>query len=129
MRVCLSREAERELDSFKTKDRVAAIALEASIVMLSTDANEVELPDGMSIQRVGGLFRRGIRVSRVKYEEYFPGVRILFFSIPARNCVFVTGLHGRGELGVGRDYDFSKEPFTRAQRYWGFRENLCLPPQ
>jgi hypothetical protein len=52
-------------------------------------------------------------------------VRILFFSIPVRNCVFVTGIHSRGVLGVGQDYDFSKEPFTRAQRYWGFRENLC----
>lgn len=104
------------------------IALEASIATLSSDANEVELPDGMSIQRVGGLFRRGIRVSRVKYEKYFSGVRILFFSIPTRNCVFVTGIHGRGDLGVGKNYDFSKEPFTRAQRYWGFKENVC-PPQ
>lgn len=101
------------------------IALEASIATLATDANEVELPDGMSIQRVGGLFRRGIRVSRVKYENYFPGVRILFFSIPARNCVFITGIHGRGDLGVGKNYDFSKEPLTRAQRYWGLRKNLC----
>lgn len=127
MRVCLSREAEAELALFKAKDRVVGIALEACIRMLSTDANEVDLPGGMSIQRVGGLFRRGIRVSRVKYEHYFPGVRILFFSIPARNCVFVTGLHRRGELGVGKNYDFSKEPFVRAQRYWGFKENLCAP--
>jgi hypothetical protein len=125
MRVCLSREAETELDSFKAKNRFAGIALEAPIAMLASDANEVELADGMSIQRVSGLFRRGIRVSRVKYENHFPGLRILFFSIPARNCVFVTGIHGRGELGVGKNYDFSKEPFTRAQRYWGFRENLC----
>jgi hypothetical protein len=129
MRVCLSREAETELGFFKAKDRAVGIALEASIGMLSSDANEVELPDGMSIQRVGGLFRRGIRVSRVKYENYFPGVRILFFSIQARNCVYVTGIHSRGDLGVGKNYDFSKEPFTRAQRYWGFRGNLCLPPQ
>jgi hypothetical protein len=125
MRVYLSREAEAELDSFKAENRFAGIALEASIAMLASDANEVELADGMSIQRVGGLFRRGIRVSRVKYEKHFPGVRILFFSIPARKCVFVTGLHGRAELGVGKNYDFSKEPFTRAQRYWGFRESLC----
>jgi hypothetical protein len=125
MRVCLSREAETELGLFKAKNRAAGIALEASIAMLASDANEVDLPDGMSIQRVGGLFRRRIRVSRVKYEKYFPGVRVLFFSIPSRNCVFVTGVHGRGELGVGKDYDFSKEAFTRAQRYWGFRENLC----
>jgi hypothetical protein len=67
----------------------------------------------------------GFGVSRVKHEKQFPGVRILFFSIPVRNCVFVTGIHSRGVLGVGQDYDFSKEPFTRAQRYWGFRENLC----
>jgi hypothetical protein len=125
MHVCLSREAETELGSLKAKDRVAGIALEASIAMLASDPNEVELLDGMSIQRVGGLYRRGIRVSRVKYESYFPGVRILFFSIPARNCVFVSGIHSRGELGVGKNYDFSKEPFTRAQRYWGFGENLC----
>lgn len=125
MRVCLSREAETELGFFKAKNRVAGIALEATIATLASEANEVELPDGMSIQRVGGLFRRGIRVSRVKYENHFPGVRFLFFSIPARNCVFVTGIHSRGDLGVGKNYDFSKEPFTRAQRYWGFRENLC----
>ena len=125
MRVCLSREAEKELGFFKAKNRITGIALEASIATLSSDANEVELPDGMSIQRVGGLFRRGIRVSRVKYENYYAGVRILFFSIPPRNCVFVTGIHSRGDLGVGKNYDFSKEPFTRAQRYWGFRENLC----
>lgn len=128
MRVCLSREAERELGFFKTRNRVAGIALEASIAVLARDANEIELADGMSVKRVVGLFRRGVRVSRVKYENYFPGVRILFFSIPARDCVFVTGIHSRGELGVGKNYDFSKEPFTRAQRYWGFRENLC-PPQ
>lgn len=125
MRVCLSREAETELGFFKAKNRVAGIALEASIAVLASDANEVDLPNGMSIQRVGGLFRRGIRVSRVKYEKYFPGVKVLFFSIQSRNCVFVTEVHSRGELGVGKDYDFSKEPFTRAQRYWGFRENLC----
>ena len=125
MHVCLSREAEKELDSFKAKNRFVGIALEASIAMLALDANQVELTDGMSIQRVGGLFRRGIHVSRVKYENHFPGVRILFFSIPARNCVFVTGIHGRAELGIGKNYDFAKEPFTRARRYWGFKENLC----
>jgi hypothetical protein len=128
MRVCLSREAETELSFFKAKDRGVGIALEASIGILASDANEVDLPDGLSIKRVGGLYRRRIRVSRLKYEKHFPGVRVLFFSIPTRNCVFVTGIHGRGELGAGKDYDFSREPFTRAQRYWGFKENLC-PPQ
>jgi hypothetical protein len=127
MLVCLSREAEEELTFFKANNRDVGIALEASIRMLSIDANEVELADGMSIQRVGGLFRRRIRVSRVKYEKHFPGVRILFFSIQSKNCIFITGIHSRGQLGVGRNYDFSKDPFTRAQRYWGLRENLCSP--
>jgi hypothetical protein len=59
MRVCLSREAEKELGFFKAKNRIMGIALEASIATLSSDANEVELPDGMSIQRVGGLSAEG----------------------------------------------------------------------
>jgi hypothetical protein len=129
MRVCKSRETETELQAVKVKSRDLGIALEASIGMLSEDVNEVELPDGFSIKRVVGLYRRRISVSRVKYEKYFPGKRILFFPISTRNCVFVTGIHNRSELGIGRNYDFAKEPFIRAQRYWGLRENLCKPQQ
>ena len=43
-----------------------------------------------------GYFRKKIRVYRVKYERYIPGLRILFFSIPSKNCVFITGIHERG---------------------------------
>lgn len=125
MRVCLSTEAETELALFRALDREVGIALEAAIEMLATDANEIDLPDGLSIQRVAGLHRRGIRVSRLKYEKYFHGVRVLFFSIPSRNCVFITGVHNRGDLGEGRNYDFAKEPFIRAQRCWGMKETLC----
>jgi hypothetical protein len=91
--------------------------------MLGLDANEFEGEDGFSIQRVGGLFRRGVRLSRVKYEKYIPGIRVLFFSIPAKDCVFVSGIHQRGDLGG--EYDFAKEPFVRARRYWGMKEGLC----
>jgi hypothetical protein len=61
----------------------------------------------------------------VKYEKYIPGLRILFFSVPGKNCVFVTGIHARPDLGIGNDYNFSREPFARAQRYWGVRNTLC----
>jgi len=125
MRTCLSPEAETELKLFKDLDRDVGIALEASIGMLAWDPNEVEPLDGFSIQRVVGLYRRGIRVSRVKYENHFHGIRILFFPISTRACVFVTGIHSRGDLGLGNSYDFFREPFVRAQRYWGLREGLC----
>lgn len=125
MRICLSAEAESELRSLKGLDRDVGIALEACIEMLALDANEFEGREGFSIKRVGGLFRRGIRIYRVKYEKYIPGVRILFFSVPPKNCVFVSGIHPRGALGKGNDYDFAREPFTRAQRYWSLRGRLC----
>jgi hypothetical protein len=91
--------------------------------MLGLDANEFEGVDGFSIKRVGGLFRRGVRLSRVKYDKYVPAIRVLFFSIHTKDCIFVSGIHRRGDLG--REYDFSKEPFVRARRYWGMREILC----
>ena len=125
MQTCLSPEAETELELFKELDRDVGIALEASIGMLAWDPNEVELLDGFSIKRVVGLYRRGIRVSRVKYENQFHGVRILFFPISSKDCVFVSGIHSRGDLGLGNKYDFFREPFVRAQRYWGLREGLC----
>lgn len=125
MRVCLSREAEDEIRRCWLVDANVGESLEACIGMLRRDANELEGADGFSIRRVIGLFRRGIRIFRVKYEKYIPGLRILFFSVPPRDCVFVTGVHARADLGVGRDYDFSRAAFARAQRYWGMREHLC----
>lgn len=99
--------------------------MEACIEMLRREANELEGVDGFSIRRVIGLSQRGIRISRVKYERYIPGLRILFFSIPLKDCIYVTGVHGRADLGVGREYDFSRAAFARAQRYWGMRNHLC----
>ena len=99
--------------------------MEACIGMLRREANELEGVDGFSIRRVIGLSQRGIRISRVKYERYIPGLRILFFSIPLKACIYVTGVHARGDLGVGREYDFSRAAFARAQRYWGMRNHLC----
>ncbi|MDQ5859319.1 MAG: hypothetical protein M3542_13715 [Acidobacteriota bacterium] len=125
MHTCLSPEAKAELRLFKDLDRDVGIALEACIEMLALDPNEVDLLDGFSIKRVVELHRRRIRVSRVKYENHFHGVRILFFPIASKDCVFVTGIHGRGDLGFGNNYDFFREPFVRAQRYWGLRESLC----
>jgi hypothetical protein len=125
MSLCHSPEVMEELKSFRELDRDIGIALDACIDMLRLEANEFEGQDGFSIKRVGGLFRRGIRVYRVKYERYIPGIRILFFSIPEKDCVFVSGAHRRSDLGVGMDYDFSREAFARAQRYWGMRSRLC----
>ncbi|HEY3203349.1 MAG TPA: hypothetical protein VGL03_06775 [Thermoanaerobaculia bacterium] len=119
MRVRLSKEAKQELDSLSALDRNVGIALDA------IDANEFEGQEGFSIKRIGGMFRKGIRLYRMKYEKYFSGIRVLFFSIPRGDCVFVTGIHARSDLGVGRDYNFSREPFARAVRYWGMKERLC----
>lgn len=93
--------------------------------MLELDANEFEGREGFSVKKIVGLFRRGIRLYRLKYEKYIPGVRVLFFSVASKNCVFVTGIHPRADLGQGRNYDFFREPFVRAQRYWALRERLC----
>src|SRR6266498_1018360 len=106
MRVRLSKEAKQELDSLSALDRNVGIALDASIQMLAIDANEFEGQEGFSIKRIGGMFRKGIRLYRMKYEKYFSGIRVLFFSIPRGDCVFVTGIHARSDLGVGRDYNF-----------------------
>jgi hypothetical protein len=125
MHACLSPEAATELKRYKDLDRDVGIALEASIEMLAQDPNPVELLDGLSIQHVVALYRRGIRVSRLKYEKHFHGVRVLFLPISSRDCVFVTGIHGRSELGMGGSYDLFREPFVRAQRYWRLRESLC----
>jgi len=123
MRVCLSPEAKVELGSWKSFDRDTWEALDACIEMLKVDVNEFEGEEGFSIKRIGSLFRRGIRLYRVKYERYTPGLRILFFSIPRKDCVFVTGIHARGDLG--HDYDLSKAPFTRARTYWAKKDTLC----
>lgn len=122
MRICQSKEAEEEIRRIAALDRDIGVALNACIEMLAIDANEFEGQEGFSIRRIGGAFRRGIRIYRVKYEKYIAGLRVLFFSVPAKNCVFVTGVHSRSDLG---DYEFSREPLTRAIRYWGMRDRLC----
>lgn len=124
MRVCLSAEAHTELESLGRRNPDVAEGVRACIEMVGLDANEFEGIDGFSIKRVGGLFRRGVRVSRVKYENYIPSIRVLFFSIPAKDCIFVSGIHHRNDLGG--EYDFTKEPFVRARRYWGMKEILCV---
>lgn len=124
MRICLSAEAQIELESLARRSPDLAEGVRACIEMLSLDANEFEGVDGFSIKRVGGLFKRGVRVSRVKYENYIPSVRVLFFSIPAKDCIFISGIHRRGDLGG--EYDFTREPFVRARRYRGMKEILCV---
>lgn len=125
MRICFSREATEEMHTLRALDPDLSEAIEACIGMLAIDANEFEGHEGFSIKRVGGLFRRGIRVYRVKYEKYIAGFRILFFSVASKDCVFVSGIHRRGDLGTGNDYDFARDPFARVQRYWGMKERLC----
>jgi hypothetical protein len=125
MRICYSQEAEREVTQLTALDRDIGEALDASIQMLATDANEFEGFDGYSVQRVQGLYRRGIRVYRLKYPKYLDNFRVLFFSIASKDCVFVTGVHSRSDLGIGADYNFAREPLMRAQRYWTIREQLC----
>ncbi len=125
MRSCLSPECEVELKRLTETDSNVGEAIRACLDMLQRDANEFEGIDGFSVQRIAGLFRKGIRVYRVKYERYIPGLRILFFSVPSKNCVFITGIHKRGTLGAGMDYDFFREAFVRAQKYWALREQQC----
>lgn len=125
MRSCLSPECTVELQRFAEANSNVGEAIRACIDMLERDANEFEGLDGFSVRKVTGLFRKGIRVYRVKYEQYIPGLRILFFSIPSKNCVFITGIHERGTLGAGMDYDFFRDPFVRAQRYWAMKEEQC----
>lgn len=122
MRICRSKEAEEEIRRITALDRDIGEALNACIGMLAIDANEFEGHEGFSIRRIGGAFRRGIRVYRVKYEKYIAGLRILFFSVPAKDCLFVTGVHSRTDLA---DYELFREPLSRAMRYWGMRERLC----
>jgi hypothetical protein len=122
MQLCRSKEAAEEIRSIAALDRDIGTALEACIEMLAIDANEFEGQEGFSVRRIGSAFRRGIRLYRVKYEKYMPSLRILFFSIPAKNCVFITGVHPRADL---EDYSLSRSPISRAIRYWGLRENLC----
>jgi hypothetical protein len=121
MQLCLSPECRVELEYLTDLDSNVGEALRACIDMLQRDPNEFEGIDGFSVKRIGGLFRRGIRIYRVKYERYIPGLRIFFFSIPSRNCVFITGIHERETLGAGMDYDFARDAFARAQRYWALR--------
>lgn len=125
MRICHSEEARRELAQLRALDRDIGEALDASIQMLAFDANEFEGVDGYSIRKVQGLFMRGIRVYRLKYPNFLHDLRVLFFSIAPKDCVFITGVHHRGELGIGADYNFGREPLMRAQRYWTIREQLC----
>lgn len=125
MQICLSPESQVELQHITEGNSNVGQAMRACIDMLQREANEFEGSDGFSVKRIAGLFRRGIRVYRVKYEKYIPGLRILFFSIPSKNCVFITGIHQRGTLGVGMEYDFSRDAFVRAQRYWALREQQC----
>lgn len=125
MQSCLSPECQVELQHFTDMDSNVGEAIQACVDMLQRDANEFEGLDGFSVKRIAGLFRKGIRVYRVKYERYIPGLRILFFSIPSKNCVFITGIHERGTLGAGMDYDFFRDAFVRAQRHWALREQQC----
>lgn len=125
MRVCSSAEADAELKAFREMDAAVGLALEATLEMLEIENSEFEGSDGLSIARVQGLFRKGIRLYRVKYERYFHGIRILFLRLPPDRCVYVTGIHGRGDLGPGKEYRFSLEPFRRAQIHWGMKEHLC----
>ena len=122
MRICRSKEAEEEIRRIAALDRDVGIALNACIEMLGIDANEFEGNEGFSTRRIGEAFRRGVRIYRVKYEKYIFGLRILFFSVPSKDCVFVTGVHSRGDLV---NYELSRAPLTRAIRYWGMRERLC----
>jgi len=122
MHLCRSKEADEEIRKIASLDRDMGIALEACISMLAIDANEFEGQEGFSVRRIGAAFRRGIRLYRVKYERYIPGLRIFFFSIPAEDCVFITGIHPRADL---QDYTISRDPLSRAIRYWGMRERLC----
>ena len=122
MKICRSKEAEEEIRKIAALDRDVGIALNACIEMLSIDANEFEGNEGFSIRRIGEAFRRGVRIYRVKYEKYIFGLRILFFSVPSKDCVFVTGVHSRGDLV---NYEISRPPLTRAVRYWSMRERLC----
>lgn len=125
MQVKLSGEATVELTHLRGLDRDIGESLQACIEMLALEVNEFEGHEGFSIKRVIGLYRKGIRISRVKYEKYIRGLRILFFVVPGKQCVFVSGIHARGDLGEGNNYDFLREPFVRAQRYWGMRDRLC----
>jgi hypothetical protein len=118
----MPKEAEEEIRRIAALDRDVGIALNACIEMLSLDANEFEGNEGFSIRRIGEAFRRGFRIYRVKYEKYIFGLRILFFSVPSKDCVFVTGVHSRSDLV---NYELSRAPLTRAIRYWGMRERLC----
>jgi hypothetical protein len=66
-------------------------AIRACIDMLQRDANEFKGIDGFSVKRIGGLFRRGIRVYRVKYERCIPGLRILRKTV----CSLPAFTHGQ----------------------------------
>ena|ERR1700736_1080614 len=125
MLVQLSAEATQELSRIKSLDRDVGEALQACIEMLAIEVNEFEGQEGFSIQRVVGLHRRGVRVSRLKYEKYIRGLRVLFFVVSGKHCEFVSGIHPREDLGEGNNYDFFRDPFVRVQRYWGMRDRLC----
>jgi hypothetical protein len=98
MRICYSPEANGEIAHLRALDRDVGEALDASIEMLAIDANEFEGVEGYSVQKVQGLFRRGIRVYRLKYPQYLGDLRVLFFSVASKDCVFVTGVHARSDL-------------------------------
>lgn len=119
MRVLRSPEASKELQGLSELDEMLAAGAEACIEMLGFDADAIspESEAGFSIQPVLELKRRRIHVFRVRYDEYLPGLRILYFRL--RGDVFITGIHKREDL-----YDSWKEPMLRAQRYWGRRDSL-----
>ncbi|MDQ5858130.1 MAG: helix-turn-helix domain-containing protein [Acidobacteriota bacterium] len=122
----MSEEAEEEIGRFWRLDANVGEALEACIRMLRRDANELEGVDGFSIRRVIGLYRRGIRISRVKYERYIPGLRILFFSIPLKACIYVTGVHARADLGVWTRVRLLASRFCESSAVLGNKEAFVL---
>jgi hypothetical protein len=125
MNICYSEEAKAELQGFRNVDRDTGIALEACIEMAALEPSEFEGEEGFSIRKVQGLWRKGILVYRLKYEAHIFGIRVLFFVVPEKACIFITGFHRRGELGPGNEYEFHREPFIRAQKYWALRRRLC----
>ncbi len=119
MNLQLATEAQGELDAFRAIDDMLVAGIEGCFDNLRLDADEFEAESdaGFSIEPVVALKRRGADVFRVRFDEFIPGIRILFFR--HRRGVFVTGIHKREDL-----YDPLKAPMVRALNYWGRRRYL-----
>jgi hypothetical protein len=122
MHVELSPEAGHDLLMIKSLALDLGFRIDGVIKILELDAIDFPATDGFSIDRVVALFQRRIPVFRVRDDRQMKDYRILFFRL--LRCVYVTGIHWRGHFGD--PYDMLKEPFVRAQRYWGMRRTLCL---